>query len=563
MAEEAKKLGNAALQAKKFDEAIAHYTHAISLDGTQHTYYSNRAAAFQSKGDYTSALKDAQKCIELAPQWPKGYARKGAALHAMKRYEEARSAYVNGLEENPHDASLKSGLADVTRAEQAHVRSNNPLQKLFGDDLIPKLAQHPKFRQYLSDNAFMTKIRFLQANPQTAMQTMFQDPQMQEVLSYLLGINIDTSASASDEPAAASSSTSTQQPVVPEEAAKEEPAEEEMEVERSPEEEAEFQKKAKAKAYKDAGNELYKAKKFEEALAQYELAISTDPGDVTFRNNKCAVFLEQKQYDMVLEEGQRAIEIGREHRADFELLAKIYVRMAKAAQKQGDRHKAIELMRNAQVEHFTKDTERQIKLMELELKKEKAAAYIDPDKAAEAKERGNEKYRAGDFPAAVKEYEEAVKRDPKNPAYYNNLAAALSKIGDFQGAKRNCEKALDIDPKYVKALAKKGDIEFLSKEYHKALESYKAGLAIDATNAACKQGLAKTTAAVNAGGNDQERAQHAMADPEIQAILQDPIIRNILAQMQTDPNSANKALQDPTIRTKIEKLVASGILQIK
>ena len=30
-----------------------------------------------------------------------------------------------------------------------------------------------------------------------------------------------------------------------------------------------------------------------------------------------------------------------------------------------------------------------------------------------------------------------------------------------------CEKALDLDPKYVKAIARKGDIEFLRKEYHK------------------------------------------------------------------------------------------------
>lgn len=35
---------------------------------------------------------------------------------------------------------------------------------------------------------------------------------------------------------------------------------------------------------------------------------------------------------------------------------------------------------------------------------------------------------------------QAVKRDPTNPAYRNNLAAALSKIGDFNSAKAACEK---------------------------------------------------------------------------------------------------------------------------
>lgn len=561
MADDAKRRGNEALQRKAYDEAIKHYSEAISLNGSQHTYYSNRAAAYQSKGDFSKALADAEKCIQLAPQWPKGYSRKGAALHAMKRYEEARSAYVMGLEENPHDDALRSGLADVTKAEQAQFKASNPLQKAFGPDLIPKLAQHPKFRQWLSDQAFMTKLRLLQANPQAAMSTMFQDPQMQEVLSYVLGINIESppeekSAAKEDPPSPPPSRREEPKPTAEE-------VEEPMEVERTPEEEAEYAKKQQAKAFKDAGNELYKQKKFAEALEQYDKAIETDPADVTYRNNKCAVYLEEKKYAMVLEEGQRAVEIGREHRADFELLAKIYCRMAKAALKTGDKAKAIELYRSAQVEHFTKDTERQIKLIELDMKKAKAQAYVDPAKALEAKERGNEKFRSGDFPGAVKEYEEAVKRDPKNPAYYNNLAAALSKIGDFQGAKVNCEKALDIDPSYVKAIAKKGDIEFLSKEYHKALDSYKQGLKIEPENAACKQGLAKVTSAINAGGNDQERAQRATADPEIQAILQDPIIRNVLTQLQTDPAAAQSALQQPDVRAKIEKLVASGVLQLK
>lgn len=40
------------------------------------------------------------------------------------------------------------------------------------------------------------------------------------------------------------------------------------------------------------------------------------------------------------------------------------------------------------------------------------------------------------IPAAM----QAVKRDPTNAAYRNNLAAALTKIGDFNAAKAACEK---------------------------------------------------------------------------------------------------------------------------
>lgn len=168
---------------------------------------------------------------------------------------------------------------------------------------------------------------------------------------------------------------------------------------------------------------------------------------------------------------------------------------------------------------------------------------------------------------AVKEYEEAVKRAPNNAPIRNNLAAALCKIMDFNGAKTHIDKAIEIDPKYVKAWARKGDIEVICKENHKALESYKKGLELDPTNAACKDGLRKVTAMINYGASTMteeekmDRARKGMADPEIQSILQDPVIQQILKDFNENPQAANQAMMNPVVRAKIEKLIASGVVQ--
>merc|ERR1711935_704842 len=96
------------------------------------------------------------------------------------------------------------------------------------------------------------------------------------------------------------------------------------------------------------------------------------------------------------------------------------------------------------------------------------------------------------------------------------------------------EEALELDPKYVKAYARKGDIEVLMKENHKAMDSYRKGLEIDPTNASCREGLNKVQSMINMGSANmseeekKERAQHAMADPEIQSIMQDPVMRQVL-----------------------------------
>ena len=55
-----------------------------------------------------------------------------------------------------------------------------------------------------------------------------------------------------------------------------------------------------------------------------------------------------------------------------------------------------------------------------------------------------------------------------------------------------------------------------------------------------------------------------MADPEIQAILQDPMVRDVINNLSGgDQMAGQRALQDPLMKAKIEKLIASGILQMK
>jgi stress-induced-phosphoprotein 1 len=240
--------------------------------------------------------------------------------------------------------------------------------------------------------------------------------------------------------------------------------------------------------------------------------------------------------------------------------------MAAAYLKRDDTDNALQMYGKAQMEKFDKAIERKVKNLELELKKKQREHYINPELGAAAKERGNAAFRDGNFPVAIQEYEEACKRDPKNAAYRNNLAAAYQKMGLFNDAKREVDLAIELDRNYVKAWAKKGDIEFFMKEYHRALDSYRAGLQIEPDNPLCKQGLVKVQQKIaeeNAGQMDADRAKHAMADPEIQQILMDPTIRQVLTDFQENPKFAQQAMQDADIRRKIEKLIAAGVLQAK
>jgi len=71
-----KKKGNTEFKAKNFKEAAEHYSEAIKLDPNDHVFFSNRSGCYTSLGRFEDALSDADICVEIKPDWPKGYTRK-------------------------------------------------------------------------------------------------------------------------------------------------------------------------------------------------------------------------------------------------------------------------------------------------------------------------------------------------------------------------------------------------------------------------------------------------------------------------------------------------------
>ncbi len=81
--------------------------------------YSNRAAAFIHLEKETKAIKDAEKAIELKPDWAKGYFRKGAALSNLRKWDEAIQILEKALEIDPKSKEISSLLRDTTRKRNA------------------------------------------------------------------------------------------------------------------------------------------------------------------------------------------------------------------------------------------------------------------------------------------------------------------------------------------------------------------------------------------------------------------------------------------------------------
>ncbi|CAL1677226.1 unnamed protein product [Lasius platythorax] len=531
--------GNAALQEGKFEEAIKHYTDAIALDSSNHVLYSNRSAAYAKSALYPEALEDAEKTILLKSDWGKGYSRKGSALAFMARYDESIKAYEKSLQLDPNNVQLKNDLAEV-KAQKEATTAANPFNS---PDMYTKLANDPRTKKYLADPEYLSVLQDLQTNPQH-LGVKLRDHRVLKTLSVLLGMGTNM-----DEPMEA-------EPMNPPEPPKPkpEPKPEKKEEDNLPPE------KRKALEEKKLGNEAYKKKSFEEALQHYNKAVELDSTEIVYLLNIAAVYFEQKEYQKCIAQCEKAIEVGRENRADFKLIAKAFTRIGHAYKKMENWKQAKVYYEKSMSEHRTPEIKTLLSNIDKKIREEERKAYVDPVKAEEEKELGNQKYKDGDYPAAIKHYSEAVLRNPDDPKYYSNRAACYTKLAAFDLGLKDCEKVVELDPKFIKGWIRKGKILQAMQQQGKALTAYQKALELDPQNSEALEGY--RSCAVSASSNPEEVRKRAMADPEVQSILRDPAMRLILEQMQLDPRALQDHLKNPDIAAKLQKLLESGLIAI-
>ncbi|XP_030626959.1 hsp70-Hsp90 organizing protein isoform X2 [Chanos chanos] len=76
----------------QYSQAVSMFTEAIGYDPKDYRFFGNRSYCYECLEQYQLALADAEQAIHLAPDWAKGYYRKGSALMGLQRYSEAEKA---------------------------------------------------------------------------------------------------------------------------------------------------------------------------------------------------------------------------------------------------------------------------------------------------------------------------------------------------------------------------------------------------------------------------------------------------------------------------------------
>lgn len=109
-------------------------------------------------------------------------------------------------------------------------------------------------------------------------------------------------------------------------------------------------------------------------------------------------------------------------------------RKAAALNHKGLTQESIEMYKAALLENNDIHIKDALKRVEKKKKEDEAKAYINPEIAEEHNTKGKEFFKAGTFPAAIKEFDEGMRRDPKSKAILSNRCAAYIKLMEPQQA---------------------------------------------------------------------------------------------------------------------------------
>lgn len=161
------------------------------------------------------------------------------------------------------------------------------------------------------------------------------------------------------------------------------------------------------------------------------------------------------------------------------MINRAYARIGNSYMKTKDLKNALKYYNHSLSEQRNPDVLKKKLAVEKEIKDQEALAYVNPEEAEKEKNLGNDAYKAGKFPDAMRHYNEAIRRNPKDPKLYRNRAACYTKLMEFQLALKDCEEAIKLDPLFVKAYVQKGTILNALKEPSKAIAAFSKAIELE------------------------------------------------------------------------------------
>jgi stress-induced-phosphoprotein 1 len=185
-ADEAREEGNKLFKESDWPGAVKAYTEAVKRAPEDPRGYANRAAALLKLMSYPEAVKDCDTAIAKDPKFFKAYTRKATALHVMREYKKAMDTLEQAREidtEFKHTREIEELYA---KAMQVRFQ---PLEGETMEQTAERLSQDPEIDEIRRDPVMNTILQQAQNDP-AALRDHMQNPEVRRKINLLAAAGI-------------------------------------------------------------------------------------------------------------------------------------------------------------------------------------------------------------------------------------------------------------------------------------------------------------------------------------------------------------------------------------
>lgn len=120
LAEQSKNEGNTFYKGGEYRKSLELYSKAIELCPNTAAYYGNRAAAYMMIKKFKEAIEDSRAAIAIDPNFVKGFIREGKSLLALGDYKSAIRSFQKVKELDPANANIDTDIQNCKEVKQFH-----------------------------------------------------------------------------------------------------------------------------------------------------------------------------------------------------------------------------------------------------------------------------------------------------------------------------------------------------------------------------------------------------------------------------------------------------------
>jgi tetratricopeptide (TPR) repeat protein len=146
---------------------------------------------------------------------------------------------------------------------------------------------------------------------------------------------------------------------------------------------------------------------------------------------------------------------------------------------------AVELYERGDEKFLAEEFEAAIELLN-------RAIELDPELAPAYFRRGDSLQQSGEIREAIGNYDRAIELDPEYGTAYRNRANAYLKLDEYEKALANYDRAIEINPESKYAYSNRGTVYSIREEYERALADFTRAIEIDPEYAAGYLNLTET-----------------------------------------------------------------------